>query len=167
MTNWLHNLFERHAGEINRFLRRQGHNVETAADLTQDTFVRILSSSNESEIGNPRALLHRVAKNLSIDVARRERHVRRVDLTALAFDALPDLSPNAETIVSDRERLNAAQEFIRALPDRTRYAFEAHRMGQKTISEIADELDLSTTRTWCLIRNAYLDLKRHVDGIDE
>lgn len=46
----LQHLFASYARDINRFLRRRGHSLETAEDLTQDTFVRVLATP-PSEIG--------------------------------------------------------------------------------------------------------------------
>lgn len=167
MKSWLQELFDRHGREINRFLRRRGHNEQTAADLTQDAFVRILMSAQDQDVENPRAYLHQVARNLSIDVERRERRMAQADLSDQEIAAIADPSPSPETIVSDRQRLSIAEDVLSGLPERTRYAFEAHRMGEKTIAEIAGELGLSTTRTWTLIRSAYDQLRARIQEGEE
>src|SRR5690606_36917825 len=51
-------LFRKHAQELDRFLRRRGHNVETAADLTQDTFLRMMTATPQGQANNPRAYLY-------------------------------------------------------------------------------------------------------------
>lgn len=163
----LQNLFVKHAREIDRFLRRRGHTVESAADLTQDAFVKILMSGGGQKIENPRAYLHQIARNLSVDAERRERRLPRAEIPEYEMAAIADTSPLPDTIVSDRQLLMIAEEFLARLPERTRYAFEAHRMGEKTISEIAAELDLSTTRTWTLIRNSYDQLRAHIQASEE
>ncbi|WP_112814279.1 sigma factor [Brucella pseudogrignonensis] len=58
-------LFRRHAKGIARSLRRRGLDPETAADLTQDTFVKVLASqpSNGTPGHNPKAYLYHVAGN--------------------------------------------------------------------------------------------------------
>jgi hypothetical protein len=38
---------------------RPGHNSEAAADLTQDTFARVLTATSSGEADNPKAYLHR------------------------------------------------------------------------------------------------------------
>ncbi|TXI04162.1 MAG: sigma-70 family RNA polymerase sigma factor [Rhizobium sp.] len=156
--NWdLNGLFRRHAKEVVRFLRRRGVNEETASDLTQDAFVRLLSYSGSphGDGSNPRALLFHVARNLSIDLYRRERLAPRAELTDEEFLAIPDFSPSAETIVYDQQRLAITATALAELPERTRLAFELHRLGEMTIAEVAEQLGLSTTRTWALIRDAY------------
>ncbi|QUS39822.1 sigma-70 family RNA polymerase sigma factor [Tardiphaga alba] len=155
----LQNLFVRHAREINRFLRRRGHPPETAADLTQDTFVRAMTAAVPSSCENPRAYLHQVARNLSIDLARRERRVEFVHVADDDFLGIADASPSPEHIVYDRQRLAIIDAAIRELPEKTRRAFEMHRIGEQTLCEVAAELQLSRTRTWTLIRDAYRHLR--------
>jgi len=159
----LSRLFDRHASEINRFLRRRGHTAETAADLTQDAFARLLTASPGGSLDNPRAYLHQVARNLSIDFNRRERRFAQADLTEDEFLALADPHPLQEQQVYDRQRLLLVERALAELPARTRFAFEAHRLGEKTIAGIAEEIGLSQTRTWILIRDAYRHLRRRLN----
>jgi len=160
-------LFRRHAKEIAKSLRRRGLSAETAADLTQDTFLRVLASppSENAVIHNPAAYLHRVSRNLSIDHQRRERLLVRVDLSETDFAAIADPSPSAETVVYDRQRLALTEAALAELPERTRRAFELHRLGELTIAEVGKELGLSTTRTWVLIRDAYEHIDARLRGI--
>lgn len=152
-------LFLRHAREINSLLRRRGHNAETAADLTQDTFVRLMTAAPRATPHNPRAYLHQVARNLSVDLYRRERLVDFVDLPAEELHGVADATPGPETVVYDRQRLAIVERALLDLPEQTRKAFEMHRLGQRTMQEIAGDLGLSVSRTWALIRRAYLHLR--------
>jgi RNA polymerase sigma-70 factor (ECF subfamily) len=157
----LHKLFQSHAAEIMRALRRRGISAETAADITQDTFLRLMTASpaNGRAEGNPRAYLHRISQNLVIDYRRRERLMTRVDITDEALERIADPAPSQETVVYDKQRLNATQRAIDELPERTRRAFELYRLDELTISEVAQEIGLSTTRTWMLIRDAYQHIR--------
>lgn len=154
-------LFQRYAKEISNTLRRKGATAENAADLTQEAFLRLLSVGSHTDVdhANPRALLHSIARNLRIDQQRRDRLMLKDDLADQDFAAIPDGKPSPETIVIDRQNLAIVAAALAELPDRTRRAFQMHRLGEKTISQIAGELDLSTTRTWTLIREAYLHVR--------
>ncbi len=114
---------------------------------------------------NPRAYLYQVSRNLSINHARRERLANTVDLGEEAVAQLVDPSPSAETVVYDRQRLKLTEMALAELPDRTRIAFELHRLGDRTISDVAAEIGLSTTRTWALIRDAYRHIVIRTAGI--
>ncbi|WP_454915919.1 sigma-70 family RNA polymerase sigma factor [Xanthobacter sediminis] len=166
MTWDLQSLFERHAREINRFLRRRGHSAETADDLTQDTFVRVLASPpQETDLNyNPRAYLYQVSRNLSINHQRRESLLQTTDLSLEEVAQIADPSPSVETVVYSRQCLAQVESALAELPERTRRAFEMHRLGGKTITEVAQELELSTGRTWGLIREAYRHLLARIDG---
>lgn len=158
-----HNLFVRHAREINRFLRRRGHNAETAADITQDTFLRVLAAP-PAEVRtnhNPRAYLYQVSRSLSVNHHRRESLVQTTDLDEAA--AVADPAPTAEALVYSRQCLEQTRRALAELPERTRKAFEMHRLGGRTIQDVADELNVSTSRAWVLIRNAYRHTLTRVD----
>lgn len=158
----LHKLFKAHANEIARALRRRGLSEDTAADLTQETFLRMVKLSSEDVVApaNERAYLHRVSYNLSVDHRRREALLQSVDLTDDAIKRVADPAPLPDVAVYDKQRLAATQAAIEELPSRTRLAFERHRLDGLTINDVAGELGLSTTRTWTLIRDAY----QHIQG---
>ncbi len=154
-----HTLFRRYARELDRFLRRRGHTAETAADLTQDTFVRVMTASPHSSANNPRAYLYQIARNLSVDLYRRERLVDYADLTEEDFLRIAETRPDPETAVYDRQRLAIVEKALSELPEECRRAFELHRLGEKTINAIAAELGISAARSWRLIRQAYHHLR--------
>lgn len=160
-------LFRRHARDIAQALRRRGLTEDLAADLTQDTFVRVLASppSESAATHNPAAYLFRVARNLSIDHQRHERLQNLVDLSPDDFASIVDPSPSPEVAVYDRQKLALVQAALNEVPERTRTAFEMHRLGEMTIAEVAAELDLSTSRTWSLIRDAYEHIDDRLTGL--
>ena len=159
----IQDLFVRHARGIERFLRRRGHNSETAADLTQDTFLRVMTASSQVSDDNPKAYLHQIARNLSIDLIRRERRVEHAILSDEEILQVSDQLPSPEAIVYDRQRLAIVARALEELPYRSRQAFEMHRLGQQTLADISAHLGLSTTRTWALIRQAYLHLRSRLN----
>lgn len=163
----IQNLFLRHAKDITRSLRRRGLTEETAADITQDTFLRVLTSPPaETALNhNPKAYLYQVSRNLSVNHQRRERLMAVVDLNEDAVNGIADPAPTPETIVYTRQCITQAEAALAELPERTRRAFEMHRLGGRTIADVANELGLSTTRTWTLIRDAYRHILTRVDGL--
>lgn len=163
----LQKLFRNHAGEIVRALRRRGLSAETAADITQEAFLRVLTLGprNGATIHNPKAYLHQVSRNLSINHQRRERLVPMIELDDALAERIVDPTPNPETVVYDRQRLKQTEAALAELPERTRTAFVLHRLGEHTIAEVARNIGLSTTRTWALIRDAYRHIVLRTSGI--
>lgn len=163
----IHDLFKRHAQGIIRSLRRRGWTIDAAADITQDTFLRVIASPPSENLSsyNPKAYLYQVSRNISTDLHRRERLGRIVDLDCEEFQEIADPAPTAETVVYHRQKLALVEQALSELPERTRRAFELHRLGELTIAEIARELGLSNTRTWTLIREAYRHIVRQIDDL--
>ncbi len=151
-------LFIRHAQELRRSLRRRGLSDDNAADLTQDTFVRVLTASPTGTDDNPRAYLFQVSRNLATDFERRARAAPFLAIADDIAEAVADPRPSAEKILYDRQRLMASQDALAELPERTRRAFVLHRLEGLSIVEIGPLVGLSTTQTWSIIRDAY----RHV-----
>ena len=79
-------------------------NAETAADLAQDTFLRVLSSPPANGVlnHNPRAYLFQVSRNLGINYQRRQALVPMVDIDDELAAEIPDETPSPETIVHSR-----------------------------------------------------------------
>lgn len=165
MTWDIQNLFRRHAKGIARSLARKGMAEETAADITQDTFLRVIATppANDAQNHNPAAYLYQVSRNLGINHRRREALIETVELDHEDALNLADPAPSPEKIVSSRQCLAETFAALNELPERTRRAFEMHRLGERTIAEVAEELDISTTRAWSLIREAYRHLVGRVD----
>ena len=67
-------LYDRHASELMAFIFAHVKSRETAEDLLHDTFINLMRFSHERTIdySNLRALLYKIARNLSIDHLRRE-----------------------------------------------------------------------------------------------
>lgn len=163
----LQTLFRRHAAEIVRALRRRGVSAETAADITQEAFLRVLmlSPQDGAAIHNPKAYLHQVSRNLSINLQRRERLISMVELDDALAERIVDPAPTSEIIVYDRQRLRQTALALAELPERTRTAFVLHRLGEHTISQVARKIGLSTTRTWALIHDAYRHIVLRTSGL--
>jgi RNA polymerase sigma-70 factor (ECF subfamily) len=163
----IRSLFLKHAQDIDRFLRRRGHNAETAADIAQDAFVRLLAAGPKiaSAQDNPKAYLYQISRNLSIDYQRRERLMPRGTLSDEDLARVVDPCPSPEALVYDKQRLAITLAAIDELPERTRKAFELHRLDNFTITEVAHKIGLSTTRTWALIRDAYRHIRSRLHDL--
>lgn len=132
-------LYQRHRNELLAFLTRKVRCRETARDLLQDAFVRLLHSEH-GQVGNLRAFLYRIATNLSIDHARRTQ-VRGVNdeqaLDQLLTDTTPERSAMAGNMLAHLERL------IDGLPSPTREVFLLARVEQMSYKDIATRLGIN------------------------
>ena len=118
------------------WLRKKVGCSHLAAELAQDTFVRLLTSRRAPEPANePRKLLSHVARGLMIDYWRR-RDLEQAYLRAIA--QLPEVEvPSPEHCLLIIESLMRVEALIRDLPELTRRVFLLSQLEGLPLSEIA------------------------------
>ncbi|MFV0454174.1 MAG: sigma-70 family RNA polymerase sigma factor [Pseudomonas sp.] len=142
-SNALHLLYHEHHGWLQGWLRSRLGNSSDAADLAQDTFMRVLLARNADLIREPRTYLSSIARALLIDRFRR-RAVEDAYLAALAARPEPlDISP--ETRLSILETLTAIDSMLDGLGERTRSIFLAVQLEGLSYIAIGQRLGVSVT----------------------
>lgn len=129
-----------------------------AADLTQDTFTRLLSKNDAEQILEPRAYLTRIAHGLMVNFLRR-RDLENAYLAALAAlggsqAGHENLTP--ETYLLTLEKIVALDRLLNGLPARARAAFLLHRIEGMAYAEIAQELGVTVSSVKKYIARALL-----------
>lgn len=152
----LEGLFRRYREDLLRFIRRRVSSPEVAADLAQEAFVRVMRHPQPQELRDPRAYLFTTAANLVLDHGRHQRLARTTDD---ALDDVPDTAPDSERVIAARQELALVQAALEKLPQRTRLAFEMHRLGGMSQPAIARQLGVSTTVVWRMVQDAYAQLR--------
>ncbi|MGC4029962.1 MAG: sigma-70 family RNA polymerase sigma factor [Steroidobacteraceae bacterium] len=134
-------LYSDHHSWLRAWLRRRLGDSFAAADLTHDTFLRVLIRHPPSVIREPRALLTTIAKGLVLD-RRRHQRIENAYLEALA--QLPEpLVPSPEVQAMAIEALTEIDRKLDGLPWRARQAFLLSQLDGLKQSEIAAQLRLS------------------------
>ena len=138
----LHDLYRDHRGWLEGWLRRRLGNGCDAADLSQDTFLRVLSSSQRiADLQEPRAYLLTVGKRLLSNFYQR-RSLEQAYLAALA--SLPEeCAPSPEQRWLLLETLQALDELLDGLPRAVRRAFLLNQLEGLGYREIAERLQVS------------------------
>lgn len=138
----MHQLYVDHQSWLNTWLRRQLGCSQKAADLVQDTFVRILSKDHGvAAIREPRAYLHTVAKGLLNNHWRR-RQIEQAYLDAIALQ--PEaLAPSPESQAMVVETLVQVDVMLARLPDKVRRAFLMSQVQGMTYAAIGLALGVS------------------------
>lgn len=134
-------LYADHHGWLKGWLRRKVGCPEQAADLMQDTFVKVMLSQTGSGIREPRAYLATIANRLAVDLFRRQQ-IERSYLEALA--ALPEGdSPSAEEAVLFKEALFELDRLLDGLGPKVKQAFLLAQCDTLSYAEIAARLGIS------------------------
>ena len=161
-------MYLRHHGMLHRFLTRMLRCEETAADVAQDAYLRLLRFAPRRGMDDPRAYLFTVAANAARDRMARERGRRTVvEDGAPLPDAAPCPAPDAEATVLARERLRILGEAVDALPPRCREVFLMSRLDGLGNGEIARRLGISRNMVEKHIIKAMLHCRRRLDATGE
>jgi RNA polymerase sigma-70 factor (ECF subfamily) len=134
-------LYHAHYGWLAGWLRKKLGCTSQAADLAQDTFVRVLAARDATEVREPRAYLGTIAHGLMVNHLRR-RDLERSYLEALA--AVPEsLAASPEAHALALEALFQVDAMLHSLPAKVRRAFLMAQFDDMSYADIATELGVS------------------------
>lgn len=126
---------------------------QRAEDVVQDAYMKLSDGIEELHILNPGAYLFQLVRNLAIDRHRRSAFEQQV--FAGSDDELqPGSGVTPELQAIHMQDLVLVARALGKLPERTRAAFELHRLAGKTQREVALQLGISTTLVNFMIRDA-------------
>ncbi|KQQ64145.1 RNA polymerase subunit sigma [Pseudomonas sp. Leaf129] len=137
----VHTLYLDHHRWLCGWLRQRLGCVDHAADMAQDTFMRVLTQRKAHELREPRAYLSTIARSLMIDMFRR-RTVEQAYLETLASrpEAL-DISPETRLLII--ETLLEIDRILHGLGARTRQIFLMAHLDGLSYVEIGRQLQVS------------------------
>nr|WP_146876105.1 sigma-70 family RNA polymerase sigma factor [Halovibrio variabilis] len=135
-------LYHHHQPWLQQWLSRRLGCGESAADLAQDAFVRLLQTPRHLDsFDGARAYLSRMAKGLCVD------HWRRLDIEKAWQDALAARAeshlPSVEHQQIVIETLCEIDRMLARLPEKVATAFLASQLQGKPYRQIAEELGVS------------------------
>ena len=149
-----------------------------AEDLVQEAFIRFSSrrrrgdtaaganSARRQPIAHPVSYLYRIVRNLALDWLRRpEASVETRDPATLVQMSAPTATP--EQTVLHRDQLRALAEALAELPERTRIAFNMHRLEGRSLEQIAGHLGVSVVRAHQLVKDAIRHGAARLDAQDD
>ncbi|MDR2319765.1 MULTISPECIES: sigma-70 family RNA polymerase sigma factor [Pseudomonas] len=139
----LHALYRDHNSWLRGWLRHRLNNSADAADLAQDTFVRLLLARSSSTLQEPRRYLATIARGLVIDLYRR-RSLEQAYLDAL-MSRPEQHAPSAETRALILDSLLAIDRLLDGLGARTRQIFLAVQLDGLSYEKAAERCGVSVS----------------------
>lgn len=137
----VHRLYQQHHSWLNTWLRCRLGNAADAADLAQDTFVRLLKARHAHPLKQPRAYLSSIARGLMIDQFRR-RALEQAYLESLAH--LPAAhAPSEEQRWMILDTLQRLDRLLMQLKPRVRQVFLHAQLDDMSCPKIAEQLGVS------------------------
>lgn len=142
----IYRIFLNSRPQIKRFLHQRIRCPDTAADLIQDIYLKLMllkpPPSSEIEV---RAWLFTVASNLSIDHIRTQKRRSELLDQYLGDETDVDHSEAPEQIAEDRDQLQQVQSALAELPDQCAEILYLSRVEGLSHAEIARQLKISTS----------------------
>lgn len=157
-------LYQDHHDWLQGWLRRKLGDVHQAADLAQDTFVRVIVGQQAHAIQEPRAYLTTLAQRVLYNFWRR-RELEQAWLDALA--TLPEeAAPSPEDYALVREAIEALDQWLDGLAPKVRQVFLLRRLDGLKHAEIAETMGLSVATVERYMKQALVHLLSTPLGAD-
>ncbi|MBD9367318.1 sigma-70 family RNA polymerase sigma factor [Xanthomonas sp. XNM01] len=154
----LDTLYRDHQPWLQRWLSGRVGCRETAADLAQDTFARIMAR-DLAGLHEPRAFLTTVAKGLMAHWFRRQS-LERAYLDSLAAAPEPVL-PSLEQQAIVREALQLIDAMLDGLPSQARTVFLLSQFDGLGYAQIAGQLGISLSTVKRHMKRAFVGCLAH------
>jgi RNA polymerase sigma-70 factor (ECF subfamily) len=153
-------LFREHNRTLILFLAARLKDVQSAREIAQEAYVKVLQLQSPGSVKFLRAYLFKVAGNLAIDWLRQQRARARIDQTGDLDDAL--VAESAEWTVIARSELANIGKLIAELPKNYQSAFRMHRLEDRSFADIATLMGIKERMVRRYVTNtlAYLRLRR-------
>ena len=140
------------------YLQHNWRNASDLPDLRQEIYARVLRAARERIPENPEHFLFACARNLLIDLVRREQVVPMetfadVDVLGIATDA-----PQQDRLIIEQEELKRLEDTLERLPPRTRAAIALAYFEGLSRTEIAKRMGITQQAASQLVANGILIL---------
>jgi RNA polymerase sigma factor (sigma-70 family) len=132
-------IYDAHHGWLECWLRKRLGNASDAADLAQDTFVRVLTK--EMAIREPRAMLTTIAQGMVANFYRRRDIELAYEQALAAWPEQHAMSPETRAIML--ETLVEIDALLNGLPPLVREAFLLSQLDGMGQADIAERLGIS------------------------
>lgn len=160
-------ILERYQKPLLNFFFRFFGNLTLAEDATQQLFIQVYRAlprySPQSKLST---YLYRVAKNLAINIQRRNSILSFLGIEAAERTAAP-VSENPAPRVEEKEKAEKIQKALDALPARQRIAILYAYFEDLRAEEIAERMECSRASVDSLLFRGRENLKKLLQGTQE
>lgn len=137
-------LYKGYHGWLLGWLRRRLECPHNAADMAQDTFIRLLSAGSYVAPNEPRAFLATVARRLLMDRGRRQKLEQAYRQELARHAECLEQAPSAEQVMAAVQALEHIARALEAMAPRMRQVFVLRHLDGLSHAEIAQQLGVST-----------------------
>jgi RNA polymerase sigma-70 factor (ECF subfamily) len=159
-------LFREHHGAVYRAAYRITGNAMDAEDVLQTVFTRLLRREEQPDLSETAAsYLHRAAVNAALDLMRRKKRARKVDLDEVGERLVDTADPGPERSRGNSELKARLREAMSALSPRQAEIFALRYLEGVSNIDIARMLGSSQTAVAVLLHRARHRLQKELGSL--
>ena len=163
----LESLFREHHGAVYRAAYRITGSAMDAEDVLQTVFTRLLRREEQPDLSESAgSYLHRAAVNAALDLLRRRKRARRVDLDEVGEELEDTSDPGPERAQGNRELKVRLREAMSRLSPRQAEIFSLRYVEGIGNLEIARMLGASQTSIAVLLHRARHRLQKELGSLE-
>ena len=163
----LEDLINRHKSRIFNFINSKVRDRDTAEDIFQDTFIKVIKTLKNgvyNEEGKFLPWVMRIAHNLIIDFFRKNSRIPILENNDEYdfFQFISDSTPNAENVLASDQIVKDLQKLIQELPDDQKEVLIMRLYRDMSFKEIAENTNVSINTALGRMRYAIINLRKLV-----
>ena len=164
----LEKLIYKHKSKIYNFIFSKVLDRETAEDLFQETFIKViktLKNGTYNEEGKFLSWVMRISHNLVIDFFRKSNRMPKFEASSDDYDIfqfIKDASPNAENTLINLQIVNDLKKLILELPGDQKEVLNMRIYRDMSFKEIAEATGVSINTALGRMRYAIINLRKMV-----
>ena len=163
----LETLFREHHGAVYRAAYRITGNAMDAEDVLQTVFTRLLRREEQPDLSESAgSYLHRAAVNAALDLMRRRKRARSVDLDEVGDQLIDTKEPGPERARGSQELKTRLREAMSRLSPRQAEIFSLRYIEGLGNLEISKMLGASQTSIAVLLHRARHRLQKELGSLE-
>lgn len=142
-SRWFAAEVQPHEPALRAYLKARFPQLQDTDDVIQETYTRVWREKTSGSIRHVRAFMFTAARNLALDLFRRNKVARTEPLTQTSDIGVVKEAPSAAEAVSQQQELEILAEAVQTLPNRCRQVIMLRYLKGCSYKEIAVLLDVS------------------------
>ena len=158
-ADWIRDLLKKHEDPLIRYAVRLTGDVETARDVVQDTFVKLIHADASSIEDHATEWLYTVCRNRCLDVNRKERRMKNMPEQAEQFLEHDNPQPSRDVDVTTQESHQQVFDALDSLPEKQQEVIRLKYQGGLSYREISRVTELTVSNVGFLIHTGMKTLR--------
>lgn|SRR5690606_23297509 len=154
-------IYRRYWRQLYVFVYHQIGSKEDAKEVLQDLMLSLWHKRSESNVYNLKAFLFIAARNLVNMHLRKEINLRKYREYQIMQEVFETV--DAENAINERDLLEAIENALEQLPEKTANIFRLNKLNQVSVSKIATHLGLTDKAVQYHITKSMKAVRKHLE----